>query len=77
MEGTKQDVEYWINQFNGVRKTINIDQWTFRNHVEYMDIYIQGRKVLLLGIFGFPNFPKRNKQVYVYSLKKWSRYSHH
>ena len=38
IEGTKKDVEYWINQFNGLRKTINIDEWTFGNHVEYMDI---------------------------------------
>ena len=40
MEGAKKDVEYWINQFNGLRKTINIDKWTFGNHVDYMDIYI-------------------------------------
>jgi len=39
-EGIKKDVEYWINQFNGLRKTIKIDKWSFGSHVEYMDIYI-------------------------------------
>ena len=32
MEGKKEDVEYWIEQFNGLRKTITIDKWTFGNH---------------------------------------------
>ena len=35
IEGTKKDVEYWINQFNGLRKTINIDKWSFGNHVSH------------------------------------------
>ena len=39
MEGSKKDVEYWIKQFNGLRKTIKIDKWSFGNSVEYMDIY--------------------------------------
>ena len=63
----KKDVEYWINQFNNLRKIINMDKWTIGNHVEYMDMYIQWRKVLLLWMFGFSNFPKRNKQVYIYT----------
>ena len=49
-EGTKNEVEYWINQFNGLRKTITIDKW---------------------------NFPKRNKQIYVYTSKKRSCFSHY
>ena len=31
-------VEDWINQFNGLRKTITIDKWSFGNHVEHMDL---------------------------------------
>ena len=86
MEGTKKDVEYWINQFNGLRKTINIDKWKFGNHVEYMDIYIyicvyiytySREKSFTPLDFWFFEFPKRNKQVYVYSSKKQSRYSYH
>ena len=61
MEGTKQDVEYWISQFNNLRKTIKIDKWSFGNHVEYMDLYIQRGKVLFPWFFGFQNLPKRNK----------------
>ena len=58
MEGTKQDVvKYWINQFNGLRKTINIDKWIFGNHVEYMDlciyIYIYTQRSFLFWIFEF------------------------
>ena len=66
MKGTKKDVEYWINQFNALRKTIEIDKWSFGNHVEYMDIYIyiyiyiQRRKFLFFRIFRFPDFPKRD-----------------
>ena len=31
MEGSKKDVEYWIN---GLRKTVKIDKWSFGNSVE-------------------------------------------
>ena len=65
MEGTKKDVEYWINQFNGLRKTKN-DKWSFGNHVEYMDIYIyiyiyKGEKFFFNWIFGLSYLPERNK----------------
>ena len=46
MEGTKKDVEYWVNQFNGSRKTITIDKWSFGNHVEYMDLYMYYTKMI-------------------------------
>ena len=77
MEGSKKDVEYWIKQFNGLRKTIKIDKWSFGNSVEYMDIYIQRRKVFFIWNFGFSYFPKRNKRINVYPFKKWSCYSYH
>ena len=38
MEGNKEGVKYWIDQFNSLRKTINIDTWFFGNHVEFMNL---------------------------------------
>ena len=57
-EGTKKDIEYWISQFNGLRKTINIDKCTFGNHVEYIYIYIyihiyKGEKFYSSGFLDF------------------------
>ena len=40
MEGNKEDVKYWIDQFNSLRKTITIDKWFFGNHVEFVDLYL-------------------------------------
>ena len=40
INGRKQDIEYWIKQFNILRKTIKIDEWSFGNHVEFMDLYV-------------------------------------
>ena len=76
-EDTKKEVEYWINQFNGLRKTITIDKWEFGNHADYMDIYIYEGEVFFIRFFGFSNFPKRNKQIYVYTSKKRSCFSHY
>ena len=60
MEGTKIDVEYWRSQFNGLRKTITIDKWSFGNHVEYMDLFIyKGDKFYSSGIW-----------IFVFSKKK-------
>ena len=59
IEGSKKDVEYWINQFNGLRKTIKIDKWSFGNSVEYMDIYLyKGEKFFSTGILDFRIFQK-------------------
>ena len=59
MEGSKKDVEYWINQFNGLRKTIRIDKWSFGNSVEYMDICIyKEEKFFSTGILDFRIFQK-------------------
>ena len=40
MDGNKEDVKYWIDQFNSLRETIKIDKWYFGNHIEFMDLYI-------------------------------------
>ena len=52
--GTKKDVEYWNNQFNGLRKIINVEKWIFGNPVEYMDLYIyKGEKLYSSGFLDF------------------------
>ena len=38
--GTKEDIVYWIAQFNKLRESIKIDKWSIRNKVEYMDLEI-------------------------------------
>ena len=59
MEGTKKYVKYWRSQFNGLRKTITNDKWSFGNHVEYMDLYIyKGGKKYFPGILDFKIFQK-------------------
>ena len=47
MEGTKNNVEYWISQFNGLSKTITIDKWPFGKPVEYMDLCTQAQTIYI------------------------------
>jgi hypothetical protein len=67
MEGRKKDVEYWINQFNGLRKTITINKWIFGDHVEFMDLYIyKGNKFFTSGFLDFKIFQKDvNRYMYI------------
>ena len=67
MEGNKQDVKYWIDQFNSLRKTITIDKWSFGNHVEFMDLYIyKGEQFFSSGILDFKIFQKEiNRYIYI------------
>jgi len=67
MEGAKKDVEYWIKQFNSLRKTIKIDKWSFGNSAEYMDIYIyKGEKFFSTGLLDFRIFQKEiNRYMYI------------
>ena len=59
MEGKKEDVKCWVDQFNSLRKTITIDKWSFGNHVEFMDLYIyKGDKFYTSGILDFKIFQK-------------------
>ena len=70
MEGIKQDVEYWISQFNNLRKTIKIDKWSYGNHVEYMDLYIyKGDKFYSNGFLDFKIFQKKSIGICIF-LKK-------
>ena len=63
----KKDVEYWIKQFNGLRKTIKIDKWSFGNSAEYMDIFIyKGEKFFSTGLLDFRIFQKEiNRYMYI------------
>ena len=69
MEGTKKNVESWINQFNGLRKKIKIDKWTFGYDVKYMDIYVyisKGEKFFSSGFLDFRIFQKEvNRYMYI------------
>jgi hypothetical protein len=76
MEGTKKDVEYWILQFNNLRKSINIDKWSFGNHVEYMDLYIyKGEKIYSSLFLDFRIFQKEINR-YMYIPQKSGHVSH-
>ena len=50
-EGTQNEVEYCINQFNLLRKTIKIDKWSYGTHMEYIDVNIQKVEVFEKGMF--------------------------
>ena len=67
INGRKQDVEYWINQFNTLWKTIKIDKWSFGNHVEFMDLYIyKGEKFYESGFLDFKIYQKGiNRYMYI------------
>ena len=70
IEGNKKDVEYWITQFKKLRKTINIDKWSFGNHVEYMDQYIYNwEKFYSYGFLDFRIFKKKLTGICIF-LKK-------
>ena len=38
LEGWKEEIKYWINQFDNLRKTTWICKWCFGNPVEYIDL---------------------------------------
>ena len=55
----KKNVKYWISQFNSLRTTINVDTWSFGNHVEFIDLCIyKGDKFYLSGFLDFKIFQK-------------------
>ena len=39
-KSSKEEIEYWITQFNMLRKTIKIEKWSFGTRVEYIDLEI-------------------------------------
>ena len=60
MEGTKKDVDYWIKQFNMLRKTIKIDKWSFGNEVKYLNLFIYKGEIFdCSGLLDFNFFQKK------------------
>ena len=39
-KGVREDVIYWIDQFNKLRKTVQIDKYNWGNSLDYMDLFI-------------------------------------
>ena len=39
-KGLREDVRYWIEKFNGLRKTVQIDKYNWGNALDYMDLFI-------------------------------------
>ena len=39
-KGVREDVIYWIEQFNKLRKTVQIDKYNWGNSLDYMDLFI-------------------------------------
>ena len=39
-KGLWKDVKYWIEQFNGLRKTVQIDKYNWGNALDYVDLFI-------------------------------------
>ena len=36
-KGSKKDFEYWVSEFNFLRKSITIDKFSYDDSVEFMD----------------------------------------
>ena len=39
-KGLREDVSYWIDKFNELRKTVQIDKYNWGNALDYMDLFI-------------------------------------
>ena len=39
-KGLRENVEYWIEKSNGLRKTVQIDKYNWGNALDYMDLFI-------------------------------------
>ena len=39
-KGDRKDVIYWIQKFNELRKTVQIDKYNLGNALDYMDLFI-------------------------------------
>ena len=39
-KGVRKDVIYWIQRFNELRKTVQIDKYNWGNALDYMDLFI-------------------------------------
>ena len=39
-KGNREDVIYWIEKYNELRKTVQIDKYNWGNALDYMDLFI-------------------------------------
>ena len=39
-KGVREDIIYWIEKFNELRKTVQIDKCNWGNALDYMDLFI-------------------------------------
>ena len=67
MERNKFDFEYWVSEFNLLRKTITIDKFKFGNEVDFMDLFIcKGEEFLRNGKLDISIFQNEaNKYMYI------------
>ena len=66
-KGLRKDVEYWIEQFNGLRKTVQIDKYNWGNALDYMDLFVyKGNTFYVDGKFSVSIHQKdTNKFMYI------------
>ena len=61
MEGNKFDFEYYVSEFNLLRKTITIDTFKFGNEVDFMHLFIyKGEEFFVNGKSGHLKHTIRN-----------------
>ena len=65
-EGSQEEVECWINQFNLLRDTIKIDRWSYGTHVEFNLEMFSGSRFFEKGMFDIRLHQKpENKFLYL------------
>ena len=69
-KGSKADVEYWIQEFNNLVKSIKIDKFKYGSRVEYMDLIIfKGNRFYQKGLFDIKIFQKE-QNLYAFIQKR-------
>ena len=75
-KGSKADVEYWIQEFNNLVKSIKIDKFKYGSRVEYMDLIIfKGNRFYQKGLFDIKIFQKE-QNLYAYIPQKSNHKKH-
>ena len=59
-KGNREDVIYWIEKFNELRKTVQIDKYNWGNALDYMDLFIYKGDAFLY----------RWQTIYLYTSKR-------
>ena len=67
IKSNKKEFLRWVNEFNCLRKNINIDKWQFGNNVAFMDLHIfKGEKFYNEGKLSIKVYQKpENKYIYI------------